>query len=53
MRIARTLENILRAELNRRIRSRLPTNAISQVVDAVCAKETDPYSAAFELLRGL
>jgi len=53
VRIARTLENILRAELNRRIRSRLPTNAISQVVDAVCAKETDPYSAAFELLRGL
>ena len=53
VRIARTLENILRAELNRRIRSRLPTNAISQVVDAVCAKETDPYSAAFELLSGL
>ena len=53
LRTTRTLENIIQAELNRRIRARLPASAISEMVDRVSARESDPYSAAFELLRAL
>lgn len=53
LRTARTLENIIQAELNRRIRARLPVGAISEMVERVNSRERDPYSAAFELLRAL
>ncbi len=50
MRVARTLNNILRAELNRRLLARLPTGSLDGLVAAVQARQTDPYSAAQHLL---
>jgi hypothetical protein len=50
LRIANTLENIVRAELNRRILQRLPAAGLGNVVEAIRARVTDPYSAASELL---
>lgn len=51
VRIAHTLENILRAELNRRILAALPQSGIESWVEAVRRRETDPYSAAQQLLN--
>jgi LAO/AO transport system kinase len=53
LRIANTLENIVRAELNRRILARLPAAGMQAMVDAIQARATDPYTAAGELLAGL
>ena len=53
LRIANTLENIVRAELNRRIVASLPTNGLGDVVEAIRRRQTDPYAAAGELLRWL
>lgn len=50
LRVARTLENILRAELNRRLLARLPAEGLNGWVKAVQARQTDPYSAAESLL---
>ena len=51
LRIANTVENIIRAELNRRIRARMPDGHLRDVVDAIRRRETDPYSAAAGLLQ--
>jgi LAO/AO transport system kinase len=48
LRSARTLENILTAELHRRIAARLPD--MTAVVEAVRRREQDPYTAAQALL---
>ena len=48
LRSARTLENILLAELNRRAAARLPD--VTALVDAVRRREQDPYTAAQTLL---
>ena len=53
LRIANTLENIVRAELNRRILERLPAGSLGEVVEAIRARTTDPYRAAGELLATL
>ena len=53
LRIANTLENIIRAELNRRILSALPANDIDRVVEAIRWRALDPYSAAADLLANL
>jgi LAO/AO transport system kinase len=53
LRIANTLENIVRAELNRRILQRLPAAGLGGVVEAIRARRTDPYRAASELLAAL
>ena len=50
-RIAHTLENILRAELNRRILAALPKQGIQALVAQVQARLLDPYAAAEQLLR--
>ncbi len=50
-RIAHTLENILRAELNRRILAALPKQGIQALVEQVQARRLDPYAAAEQLLR--
>ncbi len=50
LRVAHTLEAILRAELNRRLLARLPTGSLEGLVEAVQARQTDPYSAAQRLL---
>ncbi len=51
LRIANTLENIIRAELNRRILSRMPDGRMNEMVDAIRRRETDPYRAAADLLH--
>jgi LAO/AO transport system kinase len=53
LRIANTLENIVRAELNRRILARLPAAGMDRMVAAIRARETDPYAAAGKLLAGM
>jgi hypothetical protein len=44
------LENILRAELTRRIVARMPSTGMEELVEAVRRRETDPYSAATRLI---
>ncbi len=53
LRIANTLENIIRAELNRRILARMPAGSLDTMVDAIRRRTTDPYSAAADLLSFL
>jgi LAO/AO transport system kinase len=53
LRAAHSLESILRAELTRRILARMPSTGIDELVDAVCRRETDPYSAAIYLLKDI
>ncbi len=53
LRIANTLENIVRAELNRRILARLPEAGMDSMVEAIRARRTDPYAAAGALLAAL
>ncbi len=53
LRIANTLENIVRAELNRRILERLPAAGLGDVVESIRARATDPYRAASELLAAI
>ncbi len=53
LRIAHTLENILRAEINRRIAASLPTGALNGLVEAVQKREIDPYRAARVLLADM
>jgi len=50
LRIANTLENIIRAELNRRILASLPAAKMDGMVEAIRRRETDPYTAAGEML---
>lgn len=53
LRIAHTLENILRAELNRRIASRIHPGNLDELVERIRRRESDPYSAAADLLAHL
>ena len=50
VRVAHTLENILRAELNRRILAALPQQGLDGLVEQVRRRELDPYAAAARLL---
>jgi len=51
VRIAYALENILRAELSRRILAALPQTGIDPWVQAIRRRESDPYTAAQQLLN--
>ncbi len=53
IRAANTVENILRAELNRRIQAHMPENGLDELVQRVYRREVDPYTAAQDLLAGL
>ncbi|MFN8441021.1 MAG: methylmalonyl Co-A mutase-associated GTPase MeaB [Caldilineaceae bacterium] len=53
VRIAHTLENIIRSELQRRIRNLVSPNAIETMIETVRTKQSDPYTAALELLKGV
>jgi LAO/AO transport system kinase len=53
LRIANTLENIIRAELNRRILRSLPSSGMDELVDQIRNRNTDPYVAAQRLLDKL
>lgn len=50
LRIAHTLENIIRAELNRRILASMPAEKLNGMVEAVRQRQIDPYSAAHQIL---
>jgi LAO/AO transport system kinase len=50
LRAARTLENILRAELTRRILARMPSAGMDELVESIRRRQTDPYSAAAQLM---
>jgi LAO/AO transport system kinase len=53
VRVAHVLENILRAELNRRLQNQLPQQELANVMQRVYRREVDPYSAAAEIVRRL
>lgn len=53
LRVAHTLESIVRSELNRRIAERLPGDGLRAMVDSVRNRELDPYTAAALLLQDL
>jgi LAO/AO transport system kinase len=50
LRVAHALENIIQAELNRRIKASLPLARLRGMVEAVRQRTTDPYTAAAVLL---
>jgi LAO/AO transport system kinase len=50
VRAAQLLENILRAELNRRLLAQLPATSMVELVEAVRQRTVDPYTAAHQLL---
>ena len=50
LRIANTLENIIRAELNRRIAASIPAGGLDALVEQIRRRESDPYAAAAGLL---
>ncbi len=50
LRIAHTLENIMRAELNRRIRASLPFARLNDMVETISQRTVDPYTVADRLL---
>ena len=51
LRIANTLENIIRAELNRRIAASIPAGGLDALVEQIRRRESDPYAAAAGLLE--
>jgi len=51
VRVAQTLENILRAELSRRILAALPQAGMNAWIQPVLRREIDPYTAAHQLLN--
>jgi LAO/AO transport system kinase len=51
VRIATTIEQIVRAELNRRIRAQLPQPALQTLIEQVRGRTTDPYTVAAMLLQ--
>ncbi|HQY91644.1 methylmalonyl Co-A mutase-associated GTPase MeaB [Caldilinea sp.] len=53
LRIANTLENIIRAELNRRIAASIPAGGLEKMVEKIRRRESDPYAAAAVLLAGV
>jgi LAO/AO transport system kinase len=50
LRAAHALESILRTELTRRILAHMPNTGLDELVEAVRRRETDPYSAASDLM---
>ncbi|CAN5517090.1 methylmalonyl Co-A mutase-associated GTPase MeaB [soil metagenome] len=50
LRIAHTLENIMHAELNRRIRASLPLARLHDMVETIGQRTIDPYTVADRLL---
>jgi LAO/AO transport system kinase len=50
LRIARSVEQIVQAELIRRLRAALPAENLAALVDAVAARTLDPHAAADQVL---
>jgi LAO/AO transport system kinase len=53
LRIVHTLENIVRAELNRRIAAGMPAAGVAEAVEDIRRRRADPYTAARSLLANL
>ncbi len=53
LRIAHTLENIIRAELNRRIKTKMPVDRLNGIAEAIRQRTIDPYTAASEVLASI
>lgn len=51
VRIVNALENAIRVEFNRRMRKMLSTAELTEIVDAIQARQIDPYRAARALLN--
>lgn len=50
LRIGKTIENVVRTELNRRIRTVMPQDHMGEMVTRIQAREVDPYEVAEALL---
>lgn len=50
LRAAHAIENILRAELTRRILARMPTTGLDDLVESVRRRESDPYTVASQII---
>ena len=50
LRIASALEDLLRAEVNRRVLAQLPREGLDELVEQVQARKVDPYGAVGRLL---
>ena len=50
LRISKTIENLVRAEINRRIRDAMPAADRQAMIEQILRRETDPYSVASALL---
>lgn len=50
LRAAHTLENILRAELTRRILAHMPETGLDDLVDSLRRRDIDPYTVASKLI---
>lgn len=48
--MARSVEQIVQAELIRRLRAALPAENLAALVDAVAARTLDPHAAADQVL---
>lgn len=53
IRIAHTLEQIMRAELARQVAAQMTVEGLDEVIEAIYRRTTDPYSAAERLLANL
>lgn len=53
IRIAHALEQILRAELARRVAAQMTVEGLDEVIEAICRRTADPYTAAERLLANL
>lgn len=50
LRMARSVEQIVQAELLRRLRAALPANNLSEMLEEITARSLDPYTAAERVL---
>ena len=53
LRMARAVEQIVQAELLRRLRAALPADSLSATLDKITARALDPYTAAQQILSRL
>lgn len=53
LRMARAVEQIVQAELLRRLRAALPADSLSATLDEITARALDPYTAAQQILSRL
>lgn len=50
LRISKTVENVVRTELNRRIRAAMPSGRMEEMIARIQSREVDPYEVAEQFL---